>query len=558
MLRITTLLALATFSFSLSAQISTGGKPYGLRAGLDLQEVPSIHATAFDANAVAADDAVREAAGKMPSYARVLPVNADLGSVGLWTDLPNGDRVWRLRVISDGALATELYFTDFFMPDNASMYVYSADGSFVRGGFTSFNNGDDGSFATSLIPGEACIVEYQEPSDALGEGRLQIASIGHAYRNVDDFMDQSGACQVDVNCSEGAAWTEQRDAAVRIGILDGGYSYWCSGALVNNVAQNCKPYFLTAQHCGDGTTASDFNQWKFYFNYEKSGCGSGSSTSSHVVVGCTKRGASNDGGGDTGSDFLLLEANNPVIPTGYNPYWAGWDATGTGSTGGVSIHHPSGDRKKISTYTGATVSTSWGGVPNTHWRVYWAVTENGRGVTEGGSSGSPLFNSAKRIIGTLTGGGSSCTVGGAGPGTSPTSPDYYGKVSYHWQSNPGSASTRLKAWLDPQSTGTLSMDGSYNPCSPASVTALNGVITRLEVYPNPATDAAMITIPQQAQGNGQLEVRDMGGRLVLSVAVGATAEQRLDTTPLDGGAYVLRLVAEGNVIGTAPLIVVRP
>src|SRR5690606_41033906 len=44
----------------------------------------------------------------------------------------------------------------------------------------------------------------------------------------------SDLCQVDVNCSEGSAWTEQRDAAVRIGIVDSGLGYWCSGALVKD------------------------------------------------------------------------------------------------------------------------------------------------------------------------------------------------------------------------------------------------------------------------------------------------------------------------------------
>lgn len=551
MIRNITILAFATFSFSLSAQISTGGKPYGLRTGLDLKEVPTIHAGPFDALAVAAEDAAREAAGLIPAYSRLLPVNAGPGDAGLWTDLPNGDRIWRLRVISDGALATELYFTDFLMPDNASLYVYGEDGAQVIGGFTAFNNSDDGRFATSLIPGEACIVEYHEPAAVVGLGHLYVASIGHAYRNVEDFMDASGPCQVDVNCSEGSAWTEQRDAAVRIGIVDSGLGYWCSGALVNNVAQDCKPYFLTAQHCGDGTSASDFNQWKFYFNYERSGCGSGGSTSSHVVVGCTKRGSSNDGGGDSGSDFLLLEANNAVIPTSYHPYWAGWDATGTGSSGGVCIHHPSGDRKKISTFNGNTSSISWGGVPNTHWRVYWSATANGYGVTEGGSSGSPLFNSSHRIIGTLTGGGSSCT--------NTNYPDYFGKVSYHWQSNPGPASTRLKAWLDPQSTGTLTLNGSYDPCGASiGINELSNTVQRLEVFPNPTTDEALINIPQIARHYGSLEVHDMGGRLVASVAVGSATSHRLDTSTLDGGAYVLRLVAEEKVIGTAPLIVVRP
>mgnify|MGYP000502627315 CR=1 FL=1 len=35
-------------------------------------------------------------------------------------------------------------------------------------------------------------------------------------------------------------------------------------------------------------------------------------------------------------------------------------------------------------------------------------TANGHAVTEGGSSGSPLFNQNKQIVGTLSGGSSSC------------------------------------------------------------------------------------------------------------------------------------------------------
>ncbi|MCB0757293.1 MAG: T9SS type A sorting domain-containing protein [Flavobacteriales bacterium] len=551
MLRNGTLLAFSTLlSLSLSAQISTGGMPYGLRTGLELSPVPSVHGVAFDAVAVAEEDARRAAAGQIPAYSRVLPVHAGLDDAGEWRDLPNGDRLWRLQVISDGALATELYFSDLFMPVNASLYVYSPDGRHVLGGFTAFNNSEDGRFATVLIPGEASVVEYYEPHAVRGEGRVRVASVGHAYRDVDDVAGASDFCEVDVNCSEGANWTEQRDATVRVGIVDGGVGAWCSGALVNNVEQDCKPYFLTAQHCGDGTSASDFNLWKFYFNYEKSGCGSGSSTSSHSVVGCTKRGASNDGGGDSGSDFLLLEANNATIPSGYHPYWAGWDASGSGSSGGVCIHHPAGDRKKISTFIGNTSSNTWGGVPNTHWRVGWSATANGHGVTEGGSSGSPLFNSNHRIIGTLTGGGSSCT--------NTNFPDYFGKVSYHWQSNPGPTSTRLKNWLDPQSTGTLILDGSYDPCGmTVGVAEPMEAPLRMEVHPNPATDGVVVALPEEMKPNGTLEVRDMGGRLVATMSAGSSSTARLDTSPLESGAYLLRLLGDGKLLATAPLIVVH-
>ena len=49
------------------------------------------------------------------------------------------------------------------------------------------------------------------------------------------------------------------------------------------------------------------------------------------------------------------------------------------------------------------------------------VTSNGHGVTEGGSSGSPIFNQSKRIVGQLSGGSSTCN--------SPNYSDLYGKMS---------------------------------------------------------------------------------------------------------------------------------
>ena len=86
--------------------------------------------------------------------------------------------------------------------------------------------------------------------------------------------------------------------------------------------------------------------------------------------------------------FLLVELNNDPD---FNPYFAGWNRSNIPATSGVSIHHPSGDIKKISTFTQSLTSAGGLGFGNdntTHWRVYWSNTVNGHGVTEGGSSGS--------------------------------------------------------------------------------------------------------------------------------------------------------------------------
>jgi PKD repeat protein len=150
--------------------------------------------------------------------------------------------------------------------------------------------------------------------------------------------------------------------------------------------------------------------------------------------------------------------------TAFNAYWNGWNANTAATTGGASIHHPAGDIKKISTFTGNTVSTQWGSASGSHWRVTWSSNANGYGVTEGGSSGSPLFNGSQGyVIGTLTGGGSYCTA--------QTAPDQYGKMAFHWTSNGTATNRQLKPWLDPTNSGVLQLAGSNDPCSVVVPTA---------------------------------------------------------------------------------------
>jgi hypothetical protein len=245
--------------------------------------------------------------------------------------------------------------------------------------------------------------------------------------------------------------------------------------------------FLTALHCGVNCSAGDFNQWKFYFRYESPNCtnpNTAGTLDDYFINGCVKLSDSGDGGGTTGSDFLLVQlgtaANQATTITtlksaNFNAYWNGWDANNTATTGGTGIHHPAGDIKKISTFSGNTVSSTWGSTPNTHWRLVWTANTNGHGVTEGGSSGSPIFNnSSGRIIGTLTGGGSFCNA--------TNQPDFYGKVSYHWISNGTTNNRRLKPFLDPANTGALTQNGSADPCSAGATLCIPSISNACDEY----------------------------------------------------------------------------
>ena len=516
-LSITALAVICTGFFSSSfAQISTGGQPLSFNPIFQLSDndIPEEVIASLDRNRLRDEDIENETKGKVPRFAKLVTANFNLTNSGVWTNLPNGDKVWRLKIIADEALATTLFYDDFFLPAGAELYIWNEGRKQVIGGFTDFNNHESRTFATEIVYGNTCYLEYVEPSSHSGEGKINISHVGYGYRYIyDPSKDlRDGSCEVDVNCSpEGNNWQDEKKGVVRILVVEGSGQGYCSGSLVNNTSLNCVPYVLTALHCGASATANNFNQWVFYFNMERSGCNvNGSFSTSSTVTGCAKKADSNDGGNITGSDFLLLQLNN-TIPSGYNPYWNGWNANNTASSSGVSIHHPAGDPKKISTYTSALTSATYAGTnANTHWQVVWAGTSNGHGVTEGGSSGSPIFNSSGLIVGHLSGGSSYCNA--------LTAPDLYGKLSYDWTQNTNTTGQKLKAWLDPGNTGALTLAGTYAPCTPTI--ALDAGISAI-VAPSGSSCATSIT--------PVVTLKNFGSTTLTAVTI---------TTTVDGGASV--------------------
>lgn len=448
------------FYVSIYAQKSDKSSPKSIE--LKLNDDSSLTPTkrvfpALNIKAIQEEDESEERNGLPPRFGYPLDIDFNLTNSGSWKILPNGDRIWRLEIECINAVSINLLYDKFWLPTGAKFYLYSNDKSQIIGGFNAENNRGTNQkpskFTTGLLFSQSIILELYEPLAVKYQSIISIDKIVHGYRKIDlkSMMTNeagrgdSGPCQVNVNCSEGLNWQNEKKGIAMI-LVNG--TRWCSGSLVNNTSNNQTPYFLTADHCIGSLDANgdiDASYYSFWWNYESSTCGNNSadfvaqSTSGATLVA-----------NNSATDFALFKLIESPLDNNIDVYFNGWDRTISPTQGGVGIHHPRGDFKKIATHN---LIPSPGQVysSNTHWRVNWSQTANGFSVTEGGSSGSPLFTNNKRIIGQLQGGSSiNCTNPANDPGE-------YGRFHVSWDGS--SPQRRLKDWLDPTNTNQSFVNG---------------------------------------------------------------------------------------------------
>ncbi len=447
-----------------NAQVSHSVSPASFSANLG-SPAAEIVLKAPDTHLLAEEDKQREKQGVLYRTGVIMPMETVTETSGVW-DYTDGKAIWRLKLKAQGAKGLNVYFDHFTLPEDGVFFVYNADKSHVVGSYTRQNSATGDVFATAPILGDELILEYNGSKETAHEFHFSATEIGYMYRgsfgpkNASDYQS-SDNCEVNANCSEGASWDAQRRAAVKIIVRDGNAAGLCSGSLINSANNDCTPYVLTANHCGGGATLSNYKQWVFYFNFETPGCtnpASATNLDDQTITGCLKMANSSDVSDVISSDFLLVHLKSRPASS-FNAYMAGWSRSTSASTSGVSIHHPAGDVKKISTYTNTLTNSGWsGGNWGKHWGVVWAATANGHGVTEGGSSGSPIFNSAGQILGQLSGGSSFCS--------NTSGQDVYGKFSFNWDQTATTENRRLKPWLDKENANPTTLPGKeVNSCS---------------------------------------------------------------------------------------------
>lgn len=423
--------------FASNAQIQQGGIPYSTLHFMPENTEKTINFPAIDFQKLADEDFYFDQQKDIPyRFGFNFDVNYNTSNSGEWTNLPNGDRVWRISFYSADAQTLNFLLQNFQLAEGANLFFYNEDKSVVLGSFNHLNNRVHKNLSTMPIPGSKITLEFYEPKSVKNQSSFNITRVTHGYRSLKvqtKAVGSSGNCNNNVVCAVGDDW---RDQIRSVGIIIVGGSGICTGSLINNTCEDKKPYFLTANHC---TSGDDVTTWNIGFNWESALCNSNngyqniSLQSINVLALRAKK---------SGSDFALLELTQ-TPPPAYNVYYAGWDKTGNLPTSQVGIHHPAGDLKKISFDNNPATKSNFSGAST--WRVFsWDD-----GTTEGGSSGSPLFDQNKRIIGQLYGGQASCSNSGS---------DYYGRFDISWNSGT-SATNELKSWLDPNNLNPNFLDG---------------------------------------------------------------------------------------------------
>lgn len=539
MRKIVTIILSLIIGINAQSQISTNENPYSFKnETFNHQTIKTLKLEQPDLSEVIAEDIENDKETKMMRFGVIIPIYKDFFQEAQKTQVSEGE-IWTLSIEVPEAQALVFYSDDFQLPRTGKLFLYNEDKTKVLGAFTHRNNCSDNTFATEYLEGDKITIEYFQPYNETQQPQIELTEIGYAYRGITKLTDEyrsSGDCNVNVNCSEGDNFRNEQRGVCRIQVrMSSYYMGWCTGTLVNNTNYDYSPYILTAAHCvEDVESNSYYSQFVFYFKYENSGCsttGAEPSRSKSITGGTLK--ALDNSYANNGSDFALFLLNDD-IPQSYDPFWCGWDKRNRTVSNGVGIHHPSGDVKKISTFETQIQGASYGADVATHWMVDWAETENGWGIMEGGSSGSALFNSDGLIIGTLTGGASSCDV--------PTEYKYdlYGKLSYSWQSNGNSNSRKLKPWLDPAETNANIVYGmDYN----SSLSDLNAEDETIKVYPNPTKDQITISITKPTT-DLTIEIYDQTGRKLHNQTI--DNNQTISLSHLTKGVYTLKIITDNN------------
>lgn len=439
---------------------------------LPLTAVDTWTAPTVDVDALRAeDDAFAETESvKFRRVAATQKADLDPAEVGTWETLPDGTSLWRIKIVAPGALWTGIGMGTCRLPDGARLWVYDE-------AFTQLRPCESGAPASHgqrwryPIPGETAVIEIHCPTP--GDPDVHIGTVIHGYEPPLGDEDCPGECSPDVACADLGIEDIHR-AFMRMYVpidlpdCDTTGIAMCSGSLVNNTANDCRPFVLSAAHCvrNPGLVPGS----TFLFNYDRPGCCEGVAPDTDTMEGATFRMSWIGGYTDDclpvdpgGSDIALIELDD-AVPLEFDARFNGWSRAIDTTDQVGTVHQPAGAKSK-------KVAVSFDGY-TTNGPTRLRIAEWDLGSIKSGSSGSPFFNQDGRVIGVVSTGGpdSDCPSVNVG----------FARFDASWTGG-GAPSSRLRDWLDPTKSNALTIPGRENIAAcdllpwPSGVTVAAGV-----------------------------------------------------------------------------------
>ncbi len=526
---------------------------------LPLAEVEQMLLPTLDNKQLLLAEEAARVPGRAPRYAENVEVFVTPETHGNWETLDNGDLLWRLRVRSAAARSLNFGFTKYFMPAGGTLILYSYDKSNVMGPFSPADNEEHEQLWTPIVRGDETVIEVRLPAAERANLELELKYVNHDFVGFGEPSALlSGSCNLDVICNEEDGWeivNGYRDIIQSVAVIGINGSTFCTGFLVNSVREDCAPLFMTANHCGIGP--GNAPSLVTYWNFINSTC---------RQPGSPESGAAGDGmlnDFNTGathlasyapSDMTIVMMDDPISETA-DAFFAGWDATETIPESCIGVHHPSTDEKRISFENDPLIEgIGLANQPSDN-GDHLIVPDWDIGTTEPGSSGSPIFNAEKRVVGQLHGGGAACGN---------DLYDTYGWMFTSWEGG-GTPSTRLKDWLDPDDTGITVIDGRgqmqcnfFVDADPAvqNLCAPTELVYNIEVSATFETDVTLdvTNLPAGATATFSETVVAPGGTATLTVSGLAGIAEGTYTFVLTGtdGTEMTESDLVINVVNDAP------
>lgn len=529
------------------SQVSEGGIPPSFSNPIQVRSVKSIYQVPvnLNVNRLIWEDSIAERNDAMTRIAVSIPVEIDIKVSGDWSTLPDSTRIWQQTISAEGAQGMILSYEKFYIPEGGKLFIYNEDKTQLLGAYTSKTNPKGGAFATEAIFGNTITLEYVASEISSEQPQIAIEDVGYIYKSditlrAGPAINGSESCMININCHEGINWQQQKRGVVmmmlryREGIPYYGWNA-CTASLINNTAEDGRPLLLTASHCYISPELS--SQTILYFNYEFETCRNGTTmpdyktqTGTKILVNIPLQ---------NGGDAVLAEVSNG-IPESWHPYYNGWDVRNIPAKSGAAIHHPNWDVKKIVIYDKTITSTTYkdnsGNISATN--AEWAVVYNGQSVTQGGSSGAPLFNENGLIVGALTGGATSCR--------DLYQSDYYGKLWYNWDRYvaPNGTALKLSTYLDPLKKGVQTLSG-FDPNPPTGIEdEKDGFeIKDFVLFPNPVNTELSINTKSIIKA---IHIYDISGRLIYTKKGNSISTHTVSVSDWVNGIYTIKVETESG------------